>query len=133
NAAVIRLEVVHEPVRGPEVALPWLALAGSPMQIEVAETPLRNRDRVVLAPDVPSVVEHRDAGPVEVGVVGRLLEKALVVLAARLLEGALVDLRRLMPEGELARTAAAVGRSDPAEIPQPGRDAHCPPRTSPSV
>src|SRR5438132_856336 len=93
------------------------------MEVEVAEAPLRDRDRVVLASDMPSVVEERDTGRVEVGVVCCFLEKALVVLAAGFCEGAIVHLGRLMPEGELARTTAAVGRDHAPEILQPRRKA----------
>src|SRR5262249_10367996 len=74
-----------------------------------------------------------DAGAVGVGVGGRLLEEGLVVLAAGLFKGALVDLRGLVPEGELARTAATVGRDHPVEILGSGRETHGAPRTTPSV
>src|SRR5581483_6751017 len=122
DAAVVRLEIPKEPVGRAKVARRPLGLARPPMEVEVPEPPLRDRDRVVLEADVAPIVEQRNAGVVLVCVVVRLREEALVVLAAGLLEGVLVDLRRLVPERQLARRVAEIRGDDAAEIARPRRD-----------
>src|SRR5581483_1375098 len=83
-------------------------LAGPAAKIEVAKSPLRDRDRVVLAANSAVIIEQRYAfGVVWAGIV-RLGFKAHVVLAKLLYGGAGIRRRLIVPESQLASSRKTI-------------------------
>src|ERR1700686_3205255 len=81
-------------------------------EVVVAQSPLRNRDGVVLQADPAVVVEHRNASGIVIGGIIRFLAKQHVVFAKLMDARTRIGLRRLMPEGELALPRNKIGTED---------------------
>src|ERR1700757_5005591 len=126
KAMQVLLQVVTKPVRRPEgfLGADWIATGAE--LVVISETPLRDRDGVVLESDGAAIVEHRDAvGVVVSGVIG-LLAKQHVVLtdsAGVGLKGAWIDGWRFVPEAQLALPGAEVGAENAPVVVPTGGDA----------
>src|SRR5262250_1996945 len=72
----VRLETFIEPIRREYDAAPIFLCFRSTKEIEIAESPLRDGNRVVLHPDGSAVIQHRNAALVErTGVMCLLAER----------------------------------------------------------
>ncbi len=72
------------------------------IEIEVAESPLRDRNRVVLQADAAVVVQHGNASGIVVAAIVRLFREEHVILAKFAGRRVEVRLRRFVPESEMA-------------------------------
>ena len=77
----ILFKVSDQPIGSFESLLPGRIVSRLAEDVVVCETPLGDRDWVVLQADDSAIVEHGDAGRVVVAGVVRLLAKLHVVLA----------------------------------------------------
>ena len=81
-------------------------------EVVVAQTPLRNRDRVVLQADFAVVVEHWNTGRIVMPRIVRFLGKQHVVFA-KLMDGrARIYPRRLVPKSKVTVSRNKVGAED---------------------
>src|SRR5262245_52862847 len=102
-AAIVWRQVRDQPVRRPAKLVMAIEGTRAAVEVEVSESPLRDRDRVVLLAHSAAVIEERDPVLVEMSRIVCLAEEAMVVFAAELPERAWVYDRSLVPERELAR------------------------------
>src|SRR5271165_284472 len=135
----ILFEIGAEPVGRLERLLPARVVSRLAKPVVVRQSPLRDRDWVVLQSDGAVVVEHRNAAGAIVPGVFSFLAEPHVVLAeivaqligefiARTGEGARrsiffagrkcarIDLRHLVPKGQLASPGTKVGAEDAAIV-----------------
>ena len=81
-------------------------------EVVVPQTPLRNRDRVVLQADFAVVVEHWNTGRIVMSRIVRFLGKQHVVFAKLMDARARIHPRRLVPKSKVALSRNKVGAED---------------------
>src|SRR5258708_10019433 len=102
NARCILLKMSANPIAGCEKFLPALFVPRAAKRVVVAQSPLGDRNRVVLQPDLAAVIEHRNTLGVAVSGIVRLSGKGHVVFA-KFTAGCIgINFRHLIPERELA-------------------------------
>src|ERR1700687_4389488 len=104
----ILLEVRDQPIGSFERVFPTCRIVALAEEVIVRESPLRNRDRVVLKFDDPVVVDHGDTHSVVMPRIVSLLAKHHVVLAKSIGARTGVRFRGLVPEGELASSRSEI-------------------------
>src|SRR5580692_12569794 len=86
--------------------------SGLAEEVVVAQTPLRNRDRVVLQADFAVVVEHRNTGRIVMSWIVRFLGKQHVVFAKLMDACTRIHLSRFVPKSKVTVSRNKVGAED---------------------
>src|SRR5580704_19597760 len=101
-----------QPVAGGQELLPALWFLRTAIKVMVAQSPLRDGDRVILQTNFSVVVQHGNTGSVVDPVVVRFLGKQHVVFAEFGHGRRGIELRRVVPKSQLAFARQQVGVKD---------------------
>src|SRR5579863_2981842 len=110
-----------EPVGGQEGFSPALGIVALAEEVVVAQSVLRDGNRVVLRADVSPIVKQWNTGGIERAAVVGLLGESHVIGAEFGTAGPRIFLRRLVPEAELARPPEQVGAENATVIVESGQ------------
>src|ERR1700758_2780351 len=83
------------------------------MAVVMAQTPLRNSNRVVLQTDFAVIVEQGNAGGIMRAVIVGLFRKQHVISADCVRAGVWIELRCFVPKAQMAVTGAKVCTKNP--------------------
>src|SRR5438128_10207457 len=102
-------------------------------QVVVSQSPLRDRDGVVLKSNLSAIVQHGNAIGVMVSCEERLLSETHVILAETIDRSIKVQLSRVMPKTELAFAGEEVGTANPAIIVHSFQNRHFEKTSGPTI
>src|SRR5579863_1528092 len=109
-----------EPVGGQEGFSPALGIVALAEEVVVAQSVLRDGNRVVLRADVSPIFKQWNTGGIERASIVGLLGESHVIGAEFGAVGLRIFLGRLVPEAELTWTPEQVGAEDAAVVVQSG-------------
>src|SRR5579872_28847 len=111
----IPFQMSAKPITGRNEFLFTILTLAMATQVVVAQSPLRNRDRVMLQPDLAPVVKLRNSSRIVRPCIVRLLAKQHVVFAEPMKTSGRIYPRRLMPKTEMTSSRGYI-RAENAPI-----------------